>query len=169
MNWNSYFINMIDFIKTKSKDTSTKVGCVIVGPGNEIRTTGFNGFPRGVDETKANRFERPAKYMWTEHSERNAIYNAARMGVSLDGCRIYLAWIPCCDCARGLIQAGIKEVIIDGRDFEANDKYWNERWKDSMDVSRDMLKEAGVKLTVCDNSGNLHDYYDVTGELNTWD
>lgn len=169
MNWNTYFINMIDVIKIKSKDTSTKVGCVIVDEQNSIRSTGFNGLPRGVNDSVASRFERPEKYMWTEHSERNAIFNAARIGVSLEGCKIYQGWIPCCDCARGIIQAGIKEVIIDGRNFQETDKYWNERWKDSMNVSRQMLKEAGVKLTVCGRDGSLTDYYDMLNGEERWD
>src|SRR5260370_34651295 len=94
-----------------SKDRSGGVGCVIVGPDNEVRSTGFNGFPRGVNDEVESRHERPAKYKWTEHAERNAIYNAARVGIPIEGCRIYLPWFPCMECARAIIQTGIVELI----------------------------------------------------------
>ena len=81
--WDIRFMNLAKMIATWSKDTSTKVGCVIIGPDKEIRSTGYNGFPRGVDDTIAKRKERPAKYKFTEHAERNAIYNASLFGASV--------------------------------------------------------------------------------------
>ena len=65
---------------------------MIVGPDRVIRSTGFNGLVRGVDDDVALRRERPAKYSWTEHAERNAIYNAARLGISILGCASYINW-----------------------------------------------------------------------------
>jgi len=121
MTWDEYFIRQAMLIAEKSKDPSTKVGCVIVGEDNEILSTGFNGFPRGVEEGKfvklytpiSQRWERPEKYKWVEHAERNAIYNAARNGIRLKNARAYLNWepVPCSDCARAFIQAGIKEIV----------------------------------------------------------
>lgn len=127
MNWDEYFIRQAMLVSEKSKDPSTKVGCVIVGKDNEILSTGFNGFPRGVQEGRYERYigdglkyelnsirwARPEKYKWVEHAERNAIYNAARNGIRLIGSRAYLNWepVPCSDCARAFIQAGIIEVI----------------------------------------------------------
>ena len=127
MTWDEYFIRQAMLVAEKSKDPSTKVGCVIVGEDNEILSTGFNGFPRGVDEgmhekyigegvkftPNFKRWERPEKYKWVEHAERNAIYNAARNGIRLKNARAYLNWepIPCSDCARAFIQAGIKEIV----------------------------------------------------------
>lgn len=116
MNWDQYFIELAKTVATKSKDPSTWVGAVIVGPNLEIRSTGFNGFPRGVfDNVLAHpeRYARPAKYQYTEHAERNAIYNAARMGTPLDGCTLYLNYAPqlCTDCVRAVIQSGIAEVV----------------------------------------------------------
>jgi dCMP deaminase len=130
MNWDEFFIEMAMLVAKKSKDPSTKVGCVLVGDDNAVLSTGFNGFPRGVnetittytpvdkyavrEETKLNeRWDRPAKYSWVEHAERNAIYNAARHGIRLAGARAYLNWEPqpCADCTRALIQAGIREII----------------------------------------------------------
>src|SRR6266581_3511885 len=98
--WDTRFMVLARHIALWSKDPSRRVGCVIVGPNNEVRATGFNGFPRGVDDTKVERYDRPIKYLWTEHAERNAIYNAVRSGTPLDGCRMYLPWFPCMDCAR---------------------------------------------------------------------
>jgi dCMP deaminase len=109
--WDAYFMNLVKQVSLRSKDRSTQVGCVIVGPDNEIRTTGYNGFPRGINDDRPERHERPAKYLWTEHAERNAIYNAARCGIALKGCRAYLAWFPCMDCARALVQSGIVELV----------------------------------------------------------
>lgn len=146
--WDAYFIKMARLVSEKSKDRATKVGCVIVGPNNEVRSTGFNGFPRNVNDNNEKRHERPAKYMWTEHAERNGIFNAARCGIQLDNCKIYVDWYPCTDCARAIIQSGIKEIIIDGQNYEEKLKYWNERWKESIDCSIEMLHEAGVDVRV---------------------
>ena len=88
-NWDERFLRLALHISEWSKDPTTRVGCVIVGPSNEVRSIGFNGFPRGVNDDDPSRYDRPAKYMWTEHAERNAIYNAARIGVALENCRMY--------------------------------------------------------------------------------
>lgn len=109
--WDERFMGVAREVASWSKDRSRKVGCVIVGPGMEIRATGYNGFPRGVNDDVEERHVRPAKYRWTEHAERNAIYNAARAGVSTMGCTAYLPWYPCMDCARGLVQAGIAVLV----------------------------------------------------------
>ena len=105
MNWDEFFFDMIDIIKTKSKDRATKVGTVIVSSDNAVLSIGFNGFPRGVNDDIDERHERTpkGKYLWTEHAERNAIYNAARHGIILEGSRIYLDFYPCARCARAII------------------------------------------------------------------
>ena len=94
LSWDEMFILQAALIAQKSKDPSTKVGCVIVGDDNAILSMGFNGFPRGVDEHNSARWKRPEKYNWVEHAERNAIYNAARHGINLFGARAYLNWEP---------------------------------------------------------------------------
>lgn len=146
MNWDEYYLSMLDMIAAKSKDEATKVGVIIVGPDNEIRSTGFNSFPRHINDNLPERQQRPAKYLFIEHGERNAIYNAARVGVPLNGCRIYMGFYPCADCARAIIQAGIKEIIFDAKDYDAKAKYWNERWKDHMEASIQMLNEADISI-----------------------
>lgn len=142
MDWQEYFLKLANLVASKSKDRSTKVGAVIVGPDNEIVSTGYNGFPRGVDDNVDSRHDRPEKYEWTEHAERNAIYNAARIGVSLKDTIIIQTMYPCIDCARGIIQSGIKEVVAPLPDFN------HPQWGRSFMVSTNMLAEAGVKVTV---------------------
>jgi len=142
MNWDQYFMEMAELTARKSKDRSTKVGCVIVGEDDEVRSTGFNGFPRGVNDDVEERHERPAKYKWTEHAERNAIYNAAKVGTPLKGCRIYVTLMSCSDCARAIIQAGIVEVIYSKENTE---KYLNVLCEE-FDLAREMLEEAGVTI-----------------------
>lgn len=111
MNWDDYFMGFAEHAALKSKDPSTRVGCVVVGPDGEIRTTGYNGIPRGVNDAP-ERLERPAKYLWVSHAEENAVAHAARVGVSLKGCRAYVTHHPCSRCARTLIQAGVSAIIV---------------------------------------------------------
>jgi len=144
--WHKYFIDQATLVSSKSKDRSTKVGAVVVGPDREIRSTGFNGFPRGVNDDVESRHERAAKYSYTEHAERNAIYNATRIGVSLKGCTLYLNFVPvpCFDCARGVIQSGISTVIGPPIPFTGKGDFW----KDNLGVGAEMMLEAGVELYV---------------------
>jgi dCMP deaminase len=146
MTWDEKFLKLAFEITQWSKDRSTKVGSVIVGPNHEIRATGYNGMPRGINDDVDARHERPAKYAWTEHSERNAIYNAARIGVSLEGSTLYIASTPsippCADCARAIIQSGIKRIVSSTGDTDPST--WPDRWKESMTISMELFKEAGV-------------------------
>jgi len=144
--WHRYYLDLLEGIASKSKDEATKVGVIIVGPDNEPRSMGYNSFPRGINDDLPERQERPAKYLYIEHGERNAIYNAARAGIPLKGCRIYMGFYPCADCARAIIQSGIKEIIMDATDYEGKEKYWNERWKDQIVASKEMLAEAGIGI-----------------------
>lgn len=194
--WDKYYIEMAMHVATKSKDPSTQVGCVLVGYQNEIISTGFNGFPRGVrEETELSqghaprefeysvvqghykvrctcgevvtagagdidinnnvdhdhfhqeqtvvlnkRWERPAKYEYVEHAERNAVYNAARSGVRTEGAIAYLNWqpTPCVECTKAFIQAGIDEVVGPNIPFPAN-----KDWK--FEISQTMLNEAQIE------------------------
>lgn len=151
MTWCEYFFNLIPNIRSKSKDKHTQVGCVIVGPDNEIRSTGYNSFVRGINDNVPERFERPEKYFWMEHSERNAIYNAARMGMALKGCTIYMDGIPCMDCARGIVQAGIIRVMVN----MVEHAIWKSpRYKaEELEKSLTLLKEAGVEVEMVPNGG----------------
>ena len=143
MNWIEYFRNLANNVKLKSKDSKTQIGAIIVGNDNEIVSTGYNSFPRGIDDTNPLRQERPEKYFWFEHAERNAIYNAARIGVSTKGTTMYLShWFPCADCARGIINAGITTIYCDKIDIEDKSTSYVESFK----RSKEMLLEADVKI-----------------------
>ena len=127
-------------IATWSKDRGRKVGAVIVGPDNEIRSTGYNGIPRGVNDDVEDRHDAESgeKYLWVSHAERNAIYNAALLGVSTKGCSIYVPWFPCLDCAKAIVQSGISRLICFEPDF--NDKNWGKEFE----KSRIILAEGKV-------------------------
>ena len=124
----------------RSKDPNTQVGACIVDDQNRILSTGYNGFPQGCsdDEFPWDREGGTAdtKYAFVVHAELNAILNAR--GKSLSGARLYVALFPCNECAKAIIQSGIREVIY------LSDKY---RGTESYEASRRMLNAAGVKLT----------------------
>ena len=123
-----------------SKDRSRGVGAVVVTDDEDEVVIGWNGFCRKINDDVEERHQRPAKYLWSEHSERNAFYNAARLGRSTMNCRIYQTMYPCAHCARGIIQCGIKEVIT----YEPD---WNDlTYADEFAVTKEMLTEAGVAV-----------------------
>jgi len=136
--WDGRFIELATHISGWSKDPSTKVGCVVVGEDREIRSTGFNGFPRGIEDDLDRLEDREQKYPLICHAEENAIMHAARVGVSLKGCVAYVTWPPCTRCTRSLIQAGIVEVVF------PNDIEIPERWQKDFAMSMNMMEEAGI-------------------------
>ena len=153
--WDTHFYELCLKHAERSKDRSTQVGCVVVGPDREIRSTGYNGMPRGVNDDVESRHERPKKYLYAEHAERNAIFNAARMGTALKGCTLYVATMPealpiCADCARAIIQAGIVEVVV-GTITPP------ERWKESAEAAMEMFNEAGVKVRLYNAGEKNHE------------
>lgn len=140
--WDQRFLDLAAHIAEWSKDPSTKVGCVVVGPDREIRSTGFNGFPRGIEDTAERLADRELKYPLICHAEENAIMHAARVGVSLKGCTAYVTWPPCTRCARSLVQAGVAAVV-----YPASREI-PERWHADFKMSLAMLAEARVAVTV---------------------
>jgi dCMP deaminase len=140
MNWDEYFINIAEQVKLKSKDKKTQIGVVVVGKDNEIVSTGYNSFARGINDDISERQERPEKYFWFEHAERNAIYNAARIGVSTLGTTMYMTCgMSCSDCARAIINSGISKIVLRKGKGAKGDK-----WNESSIRSIQMFKEAGV-------------------------
>lgn len=137
--WDKRFILLSKHIASWSKDPSTQVGCVIIGPDREIRSTGFNGFPRDVaDDDRLDK--RDEKYPIIVHAEENAVAQAARIGTKLKGCVAYVWPLPpCSKCARLLIQAGISECVSIEQEV-------SERWKDDVKRSKNLFEEAGVML-----------------------
>ncbi|QIG75234.1 deoxycytidylate deaminase protein [Rhizobium phage RHph_Y52] len=108
--WHSYYMGFASLAATMSKD-STQVGAAIIGPSGEIRMTGYNGPPQRVED-RPERRERPAKYLYASHAEQNAIAFAARNGIRTDECTIYTTHAPCAGCAKSIIQAGIRCVVV---------------------------------------------------------
>jgi dCMP deaminase len=143
MGWREWVFAMAGTTARKSKDKSTQVGCVIVGPGREIRSLGYNGFPRGVNDNAPERHERPLKYMIVVHAEANAIANAARSGVSLEGCSLYCTHPPCSRCAALIINAGISHVHF--RDVP-RDTPLDDRWREEFDLAMTLFAEAAVQV-----------------------
>ncbi|MSO14357.1 deoxycytidylate deaminase [Rickettsiales endosymbiont of Trichoplax sp. H2] len=144
--WDEYFMTLAYLVSMKSKDPSTRVGAVIVGKDNEIISTGYNGLPRNVEDKIDRYVNKDYKYLSSNHAEENAILHCARNGVSSKNCSIYTPWIPCSRCAKSIIQAGISEVIYD-ENFPGNDvNNQNEVWKQSIEVSNEILLEAKVKI-----------------------
>jgi len=140
--WRDRFLGLCDHISQWSEDRDFKVGAVIVGPGHEVRAMGYNGLARGVSPQDNTRFDRASgeKFFWFEHAERNAIYNAARAGVEVAGCTIYVNRFPCADCARAIIQSGIVCVECPPK------PEYDGKLDHSFDVSETMLREARIQL-----------------------
>jgi dCMP deaminase len=159
MKWDDLFMNMVHLVAMKSRDPSTHVGAVIVGPDHEVISVGYNGFPRGVKYVKRvkegryitnklieERQERPIKYAFYEHGERNACYNAARRGIQTLGCTMYTSGVPCPDCGRAIIQTGIKSVIVDQRFADAIRNTGGLDWNKQAEYTKEMFNEANVSL-----------------------
>lgn len=138
LDWDTYFISLAHLSAMRSKDPNTKVGAVIVDDMNRIVSIGYNGMPRGCSD-KDFPWEREGgflatKYAYVVHAELNAILNAPR---PVQGCTIYVSLFPCNECAKAIIQSGIKKIVYE------SDKYAD---TDSMKASRTMLNNAGVEL-----------------------
>ena len=139
------FMNMACLIAMSSKDPSTKVGAVIVGQDDEVISMGYNGFPRKVYDLLPERYDRPDKYDFIKHAEENAISNAARIGVSCKGARIYIPFHPCPGCSGDIIQAGIKEIIIH-KDINKLMIGTPTLTENKLRIAKIMLAEAGVEI-----------------------
>ena len=142
LSWDEYFMAIAHLAAFRSKDPSTKVGACIVNPQNRIVGVGYNGMPGGCDDDEFP-WEREGatnetKYPYVVHAELNAILNSTG---NLSACRIYVSLFPCNECAKAIIQSGIKEIVYE------SDKYAD---SDAVLASKRMLKAAGVKMTLTD-------------------
>ena len=141
INWDEYFMGIAMLAARRSKDPNTQVGACIVSDDNIIISTGYNGMPKGCSDDefpwdRKGENEAATKYPYVVHAELNAILNAS--GRDLRGSRIYVALFPCNECAKAIIQSGVKEVY-----------YLSDKYADSMATlaSKRMLMSAGVKFT----------------------
>lgn len=148
--WDRHFLALAECNARMSKDPNTSVGAVIVGPDREIRSTGFNGLPRGIQDTAERLNDRETKLKLVVHGEMNAILNAARIGTPVKGCTLFLSCTnasgalwggpPCTRCTVEIIQAGISEIV------SWPIKETPSRWHDDLLVARELLAEAGIKF-----------------------
>jgi len=148
-------------IASQSRDSSSQNGSTLVGLGGSIIGTGANNFPIGVSFTRDRSEKRPDKYTYFEHAERNSIYSAARAGNSVYGATMYCPWAACCDCARGIINAGVRVLYMHKERMVMTPK----RWGDSVIKAQEMMTEAGIELVF--HQGPITDCPDirVNGEL----
>ena len=144
MNWGKYFMQIATAVAVKSKDPYTKVGAVIVDEDHTVRVTGFNGPPRGVRDSP-ERLQKPEKYSWVSHAEMNCIAQAARVGVSTKDCTLVVTHAPCSMCARLIVQAGIKRVIVGAGETSMP--------QEELDVAAKMFEEADVQVWKLDDTG----------------
>ena len=147
ISWDEYFMGVASLAAKRSKDPNTQVGACIVSNDNKILSIGYNGMPLGCNDDEFS-WDRDVtadnKYFYIVHSELNAILNYR--GGSLEGSKMYVTLFPCNECAKAIIQSGIKEVI-----------YWQDIYKDTREViaSKRMLRTAGVQLTEYITSGRI--------------
>lgn len=141
--WQRRFLNVASLISTWSKDPSTKVGVVIV-KDNKILGTGYNGFPRGIEDLDDRYNDRPTKYKYVVHAEVNAVLNSV---ADVTGADLYLwpAATPCTECAKVMIQVGIKQVIGPKANMELF-----AGWREGINTAKEMLQEAGIELIEID-------------------
>jgi dCMP deaminase len=139
--WMGRLLKMAKDVASWSKDESTKVGAVITTLDGSPVSWGFNGMPMGIDDTRPARHERPYKYKWMCHAERNAMDLSPR--ADLTDCVIFVTFSPCTNCAQSIIQRKIGTLVIDAN-FVAEKV--PERWQEEMKVAVEMLEEAGVNI-----------------------
>ena len=145
LKWDQRYLKLAYGIAQWSKDPSSKIGAVTVGAKGQVLSQGFNGFPRGLKDDYDRLNDRETKYKYVVHAEMNAIYNATYNGTSLDGATLYVYGLPTCsECAKGIIQVGIKRVVMPASPGMP------EKWKDSWLTSMSFFKEAGVDFDFID-------------------
>ena len=136
--WDSRYLALAEQVSTWSKDPSRQIGAVAVGSKGQVLAQGFNGFPRGIRDNVSRYRDRDLKYKLVVHAEMNVIYNATYNGVSLNDSTLYVHGLPVCsDCAKGIIQVGVKRVVMPTQEVP-------DHWKESWEFTQDMFKEAGV-------------------------
>ena len=135
--WKGRFLSSAVHAASWSRDPSTKVGAVLVNPqDNTVVATGFNGFPRGVDDSTERYNDRPTKYAMVVHAELNAVIQA---GKASEGAWMFCTMFPCNECAKAIIQAGVERILVPNGTKE-------DRWMESHDIATTMFEEAGIEI-----------------------
>lgn len=145
IDWDRRFLKLAaGEINTWSKDPSTKVSAIVVN-GKHPVAAAYNGFPPGIADTEDRLNNRELKYKLVQHAEANAIATCAKLGITTNGLTMAVTHFPCSACAGLMISAGIKKVIVQEPTADLLS-----RWKDSIDMSKDMFAEAGIEVVVID-------------------
>lgn len=145
MNKEEKYINLAEFFSTWSKDPSTKVGQVIIGDNGQVLQQGYNGLPRCIEDTEERLNNRELKYQYVVHAEKNALYNALLNGVQVKDSTMYVHGLEVChECQKGIIQSGIKKVVM----YVPNDSTRKNDWNESTSLAKEMFDEAGVEYEV---------------------
>ena len=137
--WAEHVRTSHEYAASHSEDPDTRVGALLLRPDGALLSSACNAMPRGVKRL-STRWERPEKYRFVEHAERNAIYECARLGVSTQGSTAVLTLFCCTECARGMIQAGVVRVVTPRPNLQCM------RWGTDWINARDILEEAGVEV-----------------------
>lgn len=155
--WDEHFLVTAILQAKMSKDPSTQVGAVIVTPDKEIVSTGFNGFPRGIKDLPERLNDRDLKLRFMVHAEMNAVLTAAKLGIKIGGCTMYLAAMnsngdlwggpPCHRCTAEILQTGISKII------SYKKKQVPSKWAEDLVFAENMLKEAGIEYIEVDYNG----------------
>lgn len=154
--WDELFMRKVYEIATKSKDPRTKIGAVLVRDNHAI-LEGYNGFPKGVSDEFGRYSDKETKYKFVVHAEANSVLIAARFGISTEGCTLYTQGIPCNECTKTVIQAGVKEIVVHK---QWPNLYSSPKWSESIKVSKTMLAEACVDIRWLDKKLNMVGYLD---------
>jgi dCMP deaminase len=158
--WDEYFIDMTYLVAQRSIDPSTKCGCVIVSDDHAVLSIGYNSPPRDCMDDKIP-LSRPEKYDYFVHAEENALLNAARNGIALEGATAYVTGTPCCRCFRGLLGAGIKKVIH-GPNAAKMHTSQHDEVKELMNISG---KTGLPKMEIIEFEGRIgHVLFEITKE-----
>jgi dCMP deaminase len=148
--WDRRFLDMAELVASWSKDPRTRVGCVAV-KDRRVVSTGYNGFPSGVRDTEDRLTDPETKYKLVVHAEVNALYSAAKNGVSLEGATLYVHGLPCChDCAKAIVQSGIASVHMEYGTML-------DKWRESFEWSKLIFAEGGVQFRCTESGTGLPD------------
>ncbi len=150
--WDIRFMKLAREIASWSKDPSSQIGAVIVDNERRILSTGYNGFPKGIEDTEERLNDREQKYPLIVHAEMNSLLGALYSGVSVKHATIYVWGLPVCpDCTKAIIQAGIKRIVVSPDPYVYVTK-WTGKWED---ISKPMLEEVGTISVSYLNSDKL--------------
>lgn len=153
--WMDYFFDLVDRTAQQSKDPSTKVGAVLVHD-KRVMATGYNGFAHNIADTLDRYNDRTMKLALVVHAEANCLLQCAKYGVSTDGLSLFVSLAPCIECAKMAIQAGIKCIYFKKQNLDVKRAASELEWRDKIQLSLDMLKEAGVEIYEYDtNNGTM--------------